>query len=84
MHKKVQERKLELYGHAGTDKIYVGGRVMEKVQVRGGRGRLKRRWMDYVRETKRENSCQRKTYMVELREESCQKHRSHNEVGKVV
>ena len=54
--KKVQERRLQWYGHVmRRDETYVGRRVMEgEVQGRRRRGRPKRRWMDCVREDLRE------------------------------
>ena len=56
MSKKVQERRLQWYGHVmRRDETYVGRRMMElEVQGRRGRGRPKRRWMDCMREDMRE------------------------------
>ena len=50
--KKIQERRLQWYGHVRRrEEDYVGKRVMG-MEVEGvrGRGRPKRRWMDCVRE----------------------------------
>ena len=49
--KKIQERRLQWYGHVmRREENYVGRRVMElEPEGRRGRGRPKRRWMDSVR-----------------------------------
>ena len=54
--KKIQERRLQWYGHVGRrEEEYVGRRVMEmEVPGRRGRGRPKQRWMDNVREDMRD------------------------------
>ena len=48
--KKVEERRLKLYGHVmRREEHYVGRRAMEmKVQGRKKGGRPKRRWLDRV------------------------------------
>ena len=50
--KKVQERRLKLYGHVmRRQEQYVGRRTMEmKVLGRRKRGRPKRRWLDKVKD----------------------------------
>ena len=55
--KKVQERRLKWYGHVmRREEHYVGRRAMEmKGQGRRNRGRLKRRWLDRVRDDIKEN-----------------------------
>jgi hypothetical protein len=48
--RKIQERKVQWYGHVQSrDESYIGTRV-ERMEVRGrqGRGRLKKRWKDCV------------------------------------
>ena len=54
--KKIQERRLQWYGHVmRRDEDYVGKRVMEmEVQGTRNRGRPKQRWMDSVKEDLRE------------------------------
>lgn len=54
--RKVQERRLQWYGHVmRREEDYVGRRVMEmEVQGRRSRGRPKRRWIDGVRDDLRE------------------------------
>ena len=54
--KKVQERRLQWYGHVmRREEDYIGKRVMAmEVQGRRGRGRPRRRWMDSVNEDLRE------------------------------
>ncbi len=54
--KKVQERRLQWYGHVmRREEEYVGRRVMGmEVQGRRNRGRPKRRWLDSVKEDLRE------------------------------
>ena len=49
--KKIQERRLQWYGHVmRREDDYVGKRVMGmEIEGRRGRGRPKRRWMDSVR-----------------------------------
>ena len=50
--KKVQERRLNWYGHVmRREEHYVGRRAMEmKVQTRRKRGRPKRRWLDKIKD----------------------------------
>lgn len=56
--KKIQERRLQWYGHVKRrDAEYVGNRVLEmRVDGTRGRGRPKRRWMDGVREDMEEKN----------------------------
>lgn len=63
--KKVQERRLQWYGHVlriGED--YLGKRVMEmKVEGTRARGRPKQRWMENVREDLREKGLEGDEYV---------------------
>ena len=54
--KKVQERRLQWYGHVmRRDEDYVGKRVMRmEVQGTRGRGRPRRRWQDCINDDLRE------------------------------
>ena len=54
--KKIQERRLQWYGHVKRrEEKYVGRREMEmEVPGRRGRGRPKQRWMDNVKEDMRD------------------------------
>ena len=52
--KNIQERRLQWYGHVKRrEEEYVGRGVME-MEVLGGRGRPKQRWMDIVKEDMRD------------------------------
>ena len=59
--KKIQERRLQWYGHVRRrEDGYVGRRVMEmEVPGRRGRGRPKQRWMDNVKEDMRDKTSVR-------------------------
>ena len=62
--KKVQERRLQWYGHTmRKDEDYVGKRAME-VQVPGRRNRVrpKRRWLDSVKVDLKEKVLRRKVW----------------------
>ena len=61
--KKVQERRMRLYGHVmRRDEEYVGKRAMS-IEVQGSRrGRPKKRWVDCVKDDPREKGLSGEVY----------------------